>query len=107
MAEALLVAVGMAPRDRAAAGGMGVVPVLHVVLLGQPGGPRIADVIVAQERLDLWRCRGVDQVPAPDLGLMRATRVPHRDRARLTRMQRGILKYLARAADHPPPIAKP
>ncbi len=101
----LLVAVGMTPRDHPAARGMGVVPVFHVVLLGQPAGPGIADVVVAQEILDLLRCRLVDKIPAPDFGLVGAARMPHRDRARLARMQRDVGKDFAGAADDPPPLA--
>src|SRR5256712_6379556 len=37
--EAHLVVVGVAPRDDPLAGERGVVPVLHVVLLGHPGRP--------------------------------------------------------------------
>src|SRR5204862_5711705 len=86
-AEALLVAVGVTPRDGPAAGGMRIVPVFHVVLLGHAGGTGIADVVVAQEVLYLpWR-RRIDQIPAPDFGLVRPARVPDRDRARLARMQ--------------------
>src|SRR4029077_15690094 len=97
----------MAARDGAAAGGMSVVPVLHVVLLGQPGRTRVAYVVVAQEILDRGWCRGVDQVPPPHLGLVRAARMPDRDRPRLPRMQRGIWKNLAGAADHPAPFGAP
>src|SRR5438552_14422494 len=43
-ADALLVSVGMAARDRAAAGGMRVIPVFHVVLLGHAARAGIADV---------------------------------------------------------------
>src|SRR5437763_440152 len=86
-AEALLVAVRIAPRDSAAAGGMRVVPVLHIVLLGHPGGTGVADVVIAQEVLDLgWR-GAVDHIPAPDLGPVRPPRMPDCDRARLPRMQ--------------------
>src|SRR6516225_4638785 len=70
--EPLLVAVGVAPRDRAATRCVRVVPVLHVVLLGHPSRAGITDVVVAQEILDLRRCRLVDQVPAPHLRLVGA-----------------------------------
>src|SRR5262249_6927475 len=60
--ETLLIAVGVASRDRAAAGGVRVVPVLHVVLLGHPAGAGITDVIVAQEILDLPGSRLVDKI---------------------------------------------
>src|SRR5260370_4102894 len=104
-AETLLVAVGVAPRDRPAAGGMRVVPVFHVVLLGHAGGAGIADVVIAQEILDLRRRRAVDHIPAPDLGLVRPARMPDGDRARLARMQRRIRKDLAGAADDAGPLA--
>src|SRR5580700_8513884 len=84
-AETLLIAVRIAPRDRAAAGGMGVVPVLHVVLLGHAGRPGIADVVVAQEIFDGLRRVAVDKEEAPYLGLMRALWMPHREGARLAR----------------------
>src|SRR5207248_8626984 len=107
VSQPLLVAVGVAPRNRAAACSMRVVPVLHVVLLGQPGRTRIADVIVAQEGFDLgWRCR-VDEIPAPNLGLVRAARMPHRDRPGLARMQGGVREDLAGAAHDAAPFAEP
>src|SRR6202040_25202 len=104
-AETLLIAVRIAPRDRAAAGGMGVVPVLHVVLLGHAGGTGIADVVVAQEILDLWRGGAVDHVPAPDFGLVRSARMPDCDRARLPRMQCRIREDFAGAANNAGPLA--
>src|SRR5207253_4603847 len=86
----------------AAARGMGVVPVLHVVLLGEAGRTRIANVVLAQEPFDLDRGVPVDQKPAPHLGLMRPAWMPDRDRARLARQQRGIREDLAGRADQPP-----
>src|SRR6185312_458480 len=109
-AAPLLVIVGIAPRDRAAAGGMGVVPVFHVVLLGHPGRPGVADVVVAQELLDLARRLAVDEKPAPAFGLVRSAGMPHRHRPRLPRQQRRVRKYLARRTDEtmqfaaPPPL---
>src|SRR5215469_10762419 len=106
-AEALLIAVGIAPGDRTAARGMRVVPILHVVLLGHAGGTGIADVVLAQKILDLRRRGAVDEIPAPHFGLVRAARVPHRDRARLARMQCRIGKDFAGAADDASPLAAP
>src|SRR6266446_4860078 len=83
VAQALLVAVGVAPRDGAAAGRVRVVPVLHVVLFRQSGGPGIADVVLAQEVLHLGGRVGVDEIPPPHFRLVRAPRMPHGDRARL------------------------
>jgi hypothetical protein len=80
---------------------MGVVPVLHVVLLGHARRPGIADVVVAQEVLDLLRCVAVDEEEPPYLGLVRALRVPHRQRARLPGKQRRIGEDLAGRADQP------
>src|ERR1700730_2709841 len=104
-AETLPIAVRIAPCDRAAARGMGVVPVLHVVLLGHAGGTGVADVVVAQEILDLRRGGAVDHVPAPDFGLVRSARMPDCDRARLPRMQCRIREDFAGAADDARPLA--
>src|SRR2546425_12514455 len=49
--ETHLVVVGVAPRDDPLAGERGVVPVLHVVLFGHSGRPRIAQVIVPEHVL--------------------------------------------------------
>src|SRR5262249_45815417 len=51
--QAHLVVIRMLPRDRPAAGLVGVVPVLHVVLLGESRRPGISDVVMAQEVLHL------------------------------------------------------
>src|SRR5207245_1793429 len=58
-AQAHLVVVRILARDGAAARLVGVIPVLHVVLLGQPGRTRVADVVMAQEVLHLGRRVGV------------------------------------------------
>src|SRR6185369_2375703 len=63
-AQAHLVVVGILAGDGAAAGGVRVVPVLHVVLLGQARRARVADVVVAEEVLDLGRRIGVDETTA-------------------------------------------
>src|SRR5262249_22304449 len=73
-AVALVVIVGVAAGDRAAAGGVRVVPILHVALLGHAAGAGIADVVVAQEFLDLARRIAIDIEPAPAFGLVRAAR---------------------------------
>src|ERR1700732_778785 len=104
-AETLLIAVRMAPRDRAAAGGMGVVPVLHVVLLGHAGGTGVADVVVAQEILDRRWGGAVDHVPAPDFGLVRSSRMPDCNRARLPRVQCRMREDVAGATDDAGPLA--
>src|SRR5205814_10380749 len=103
-AETLLIAVRIAPRDRAAARGMRIVPVFHVILLGHAGRTGIADVVIAQEIVDLRRRRTVDQVPAPHFGLVRAARMPDGDRARLPRVQCRILEDFAGAADEAGPL---
>src|SRR5689334_12942063 len=103
--ETLLVTIGVAAGDRAAAGGVRVVPIFHVVLLGHAGGTGIADVVIAQEILDLLRRGAVDHVPAPDLGLVRPAGVPDRDRARLARMQCRVREDFAGAADDAGPFA--
>src|SRR2546428_7276113 len=54
---------------------VGVVPVLHIILLGQPRGAGIADVVVTHEILHLCRRVGVDEVPAPHLGLVGPPRI--------------------------------
>src|SRR5262249_42057143 len=97
-AATLVVVVGIAPGDRAAARRMGVVPVFHVVLLGHAGRAGIADVIVAQELLDLAGRLAIDEEPAPAFRLMRPARVPHRHRPRLARQQRGVGEDLAGGA---------
>src|SRR3984885_7831316 len=91
----------MAPGDRAAAGGMGVVPVFHVVLLGHAGRARVANVVVAQEILDLLRRVAVDKQEPPDLGLVRALRMPHGERSRRARQRRSVGENLARGSDQP------
>src|SRR5207247_11224422 len=103
--EPHLVVVGILPGDGPAARLVGVVPVLHVVLLGEPGRTGIADVVVAQDVLHLGGRVGVDQVPAPDLGLVRPARVPHRERARLARERRGVGEHRAGATEEPPVLA--
>src|SRR5262249_61085623 len=45
--QAHFVIIRMLPRDRPAARLVGVVPVLHVVLLGEPRRPGIPDVVMA------------------------------------------------------------
>src|SRR2546428_12320974 len=67
--EAHLVVVGVAPRDDPLAGERGVVPVLHVVLLGHPGRSRIAEVIGPEHVLHFRRRVSIDQEPAPGSGL--------------------------------------
>src|SRR5215472_5478630 len=94
----------MTARGRTTACGMRIVPVLHVVLLGHAARAGIADVVVAQEILDLRRCDAVDEIPAPYFRVMHAARMPRRDRARLARMQRRIGEDLPGAADQPPPL---
>src|SRR4030095_8678552 len=89
-AQAHLVVVGILAGDGAAAGRVCVVPVLHVVLLGQARRARIADVVVAEEVLHLGRRIGVDEVPAPHFRLMRAAGMPGGDGSRLTGEGRGI-----------------
>src|SRR5262249_50148454 len=69
--------------DRAAARGVRGVPVLHVVLLGKACGA--PDLIIAEEPLDLRRRVLVDEKPPPNLRLIRPTRVPDGNRARLAR----------------------
>ena len=62
---------------------------------------------MAQEVLDLHRRVGVDQVPAPDLRLVRTARVPHRERPRLPGQRRGVGKDGAGPAEEPPVRAAP
>src|SRR5262249_43816369 len=92
-------------RDRAAARRVRVVPVLHVVLLSHAGGARVADVIIAQEILDLDGGGPVDEIPAPHLGLMWSAGMPGGDRAGLAWVQGRIGEDLARAANQPRPLA--
>src|SRR5262249_20226424 len=101
----LLIAIGVPARDRAAARRMRVVPILHVVLLGHATRAGIADVVIAQEVLDLGRRVLVDQEPTPDLGLVRAPRMPGGQGARLAREERGVREHLADERDHPAPLA--
>ena len=70
------IGVVVAPRDRAARPFMRRAPILHVILLGQPGRALIADDIVAQHVLHLVRRLLRRQEDAPDLGLIRPVRVP-------------------------------
>src|SRR5437762_11791640 len=97
----------MTPRDRAAARGMRIVPVLHIVLFGHAARAGIADVIVAQEILDLGRRVLVDKEPAPHLGLVRALRMPRRHRARLARQQRSVREDLSGRSQETRLIAEP
>src|SRR5262245_34264302 len=106
-AATLVVVVGIAPGDRAAARRMGVVPVFHVVLLGHAGRAGVADVIVAQELLDLAGRLAIDEEPAPAFRLMRPARVPHRHRPRLARQQRSVGEDLAGGADQARLFAAP
>src|SRR5215469_6092042 len=55
--------------------------------------------------LNLFGRRSIDQIPAPDLGLVRASRVPHRNRARLARMQSRVREDLAGTTSDPAPFA--
>src|SRR5437867_76033 len=74
--ETHLVVVGVAPRDDPLAGERGVAPVLHVVLLGHPGRPRIAEVIVPEDVLHFRRRVGIHQEPTPGFGLQGPAWVP-------------------------------
>src|SRR5204863_1200859 len=103
-AEPHLVVVGILARRGAAAGGVRVVPVFHVVLLGQPGRTRVADVVVTEEILHLGRRVGVDEIDPPALGLMWSARMPHGERPGLARERRCVRKHGARAAKKPPEL---
>src|SRR5262245_23687254 len=89
-AEAHLVVVGILACDGASARGVRVVPVLHVVLLGEPRRAGVADVVLAEEPLDLWRRVRVDEIPAPCLGLVRPARVPRGECPWLPRERRRV-----------------
>src|SRR5499426_429506 len=95
LAEAHLVVVGVAPRDDTFAGEGGVVPVLHVVLLGHPSRTRIAQVVVPEHVLHLRRCIAIDQEPAPRLGPEGPARVPDGDGARLASQVRHVGEHVA------------
>src|SRR2546422_3323243 len=83
---------------------MGVVPVVHVVLFGQPRRPRIPDVVLAQEVLHVRRRLAVDEIPSPDFGLVRAPRMPDGEGARLSRMERRVGKDFPGASGHASPF---
>src|SRR5882724_7397731 len=100
----LLVTVRVAPGDGPPAGRMGIVPILHIILFRQPTRTGIADVVLAQEVLNLRRSLLVYQIPAPHLSLMRATGMPDGDGARLARMQSRIRENLPWAPRQPPPF---
>src|SRR5262245_18825663 len=100
----LLVAIRVAPCDGPPAGRMGIVPILHIILFRQPARPGIADVVLAQEVLDLRRSLLVYQIPAPHLSLMRTTGMPDGDGTRLARMQSRIRENLPWAPRQPSPF---
>src|SRR5437899_3584066 len=93
--EAHLVVVGIAPRDDPLAGERGIAPVLHVVLLGHPSRPRIAQVIVPEHVLHFRRRVGIDQEPAPGFGPEGPARVPDGDGARLAGQVRRVGEHVA------------
>src|SRR3989441_1915342 len=97
--EAHLVVVGVAPRDDPLAGERGVVPILHVVLLGHPGRPRIAQVIVPEHVLHFRRRVGIHQEPAPGFGPEGPARVPDGDGARLAGQVRRVGEHVADEAE--------
>src|ERR1700744_1268859 len=96
-----LVGIRIAPCYHAAAGGMRIVPVLHVVLLGHARRTRITDVVVAGEVLHWLRGVAIDEEKAPYLGLVHTSRMPARQRAWLSWQQRNIREDLAGRADQP------
>jgi len=57
---------------------------------------------VAQEVLDLGGRVGVDEIPAPDLGLVGTAGVPDGERARLTREGRRVGEDGAGSAEEAP-----
>src|SRR5438552_18407312 len=69
----------MAAGDDAAAGGRGVVPVLHVVGLGQADGTGVAHVVPAHGVFDFLGRLSIHEVEAPAFGPTDAVRVPHGD----------------------------
>ena len=75
----------MAPGNDSLTGIVGVIPVLHIILLGQTRGTGIGDVIVTQEFSDFRRGILVDEEPAPGLMTVGTTRVPNGDTAWLAR----------------------
>src|SRR6058998_630446 len=99
LAEAHLVVVGVAPRDDPLAGERGVVPVLHVVLLGHPGRSRIAEVIVPEDVLHFRRRVGIHQEPTPGFGLQGPAWVPDGAGARLAGQVRRVGEHVADEAE--------
>src|SRR5262249_3480234 len=106
-AATLVVVVGIAPGDRAAARRMGGVPVFHVVLLGHAGRAGGAEVIVAAGMLELAGGPPSDEETAPAFAFLRPAGVPHRHRPRLARQQRGVGEDLAGGADQARLFAAP
>ena len=70
--------------DSPLAGVMGIVPVLHVVLLGHAAGAGVPYVLVAQDFFDLFRRIFVYKEPSPGFGVIGAPWMPHGYRARLS-----------------------
>ena len=91
----------MPPRNNPPARRMGIIPILHVVLLGHSRRTGVADVIIAEEILHRARRVAIDEEKPPNLGLVRADRMPHRQRARLPGQQCHIGKNLARCTNQP------
>ena len=88
-----------------ATGVVGVIPVFHIILLGESGRSGVADVVLAQEFLDLRRSLLVHQKPAPGLVAFRAARVPHCDGSWLPRKVGEVGEHRAGPGDKPRPLA--
>src|SRR5215475_1989736 len=82
MPEPHLIVDRHAPRHDAAAGLRAFLPIVHVVLLEGSGRAEAAHPR-QPERVLHFRRRGlVDEHPRPDLGLIRAARMPHAQSSR-------------------------
>src|ERR1700730_16429738 len=82
VAEPHLVGDRIAPGDDAAAGQRAALPIVHVVLLEGAGRAEHPNAGQPDRLLDLGRRGPVDKAPGPDLGLVGAARMPHREGAR-------------------------